>query len=336
MKRFALYIFTVFALLSCGGSKGQFRLNGEFKHLQQGEFYLYSTDGNLNQFDTLKINDGEFDYTSALDHEAIYHLLYPNFSELVIFASPGDKIKIEGDARNLKTTEVSGSEANEDFTKFRLENQDKGETEQRKAAKQFIEEKPASPVSIYLFKQYFLLNDKADKTETKALYQKLLEAQPRHQILIGWKDDVEIYSRPYSKGNTLPDFSLEINGDTIKRADYKGKYLLINFWASWEDASTPMMYRIKRFSKQYPGKFKILSISLDVSKRNLKAVERNDSITWPVYCDYEAWNSPLIRLFHITDIPSCYFVGPDHRIIATGSDFEKDIQPVIEKTLNLK
>ena len=335
MKRFTLYILTVFTLLSCGGSKSQFRLKGEFKHLEQGEFYLYSADG-INKFDTLKIINGEFDYTTELDHQAIYHLLYPNFSELVIFASPGDKIKIEGDARNLKTTEVSGSEANKDFTEFRLKNQDKNDIEERKAAQEFIKTKPESPVSIFLFKQYFLLNANADKTETKKLYQTLLEAQPHHKTLIGWKDDVEVYSRPYTKGTLLPDFSLEINGDTIKRSDYKGKYLLLNFWASWEDTSSPMLFRIKRFYKKHQEKLKVLSISLDVDKRNLKNVERNDSVFWPDYCDFNAWNSPLIRLFHITDIPCCFFVGPDHRIIATGSDFEKEIQPVIEKTLNLK
>ena len=93
---------------------------------------------------------------------------------------------------------------------------------------------------------------------------------------------------------------------------------------------------IKRFYKKHQEKLKVLSISLDVDKRNLKNVERNDSVFWPDYCDFNAWNSPLIRLFHITDIPCCFFVGPDHRIIATGSDFEKEIQPVIEKTLNLK
>ena len=167
MKRLFLYTFTVFTLLSCGGSQSQFRLEGEFEHLQQGEFYIYSMDGYSEKPDTIKINAGQFRYDANIDKPVVFHLLYPNYSEQVIFASPGENIKITGDARHLKATKVSGSEANEAMTAFRLENQDKNEKDIRQAAANFIEKSPESPVSLYLFEQYFLINEKASKEETR-------------------------------------------------------------------------------------------------------------------------------------------------------------------------
>ena len=126
MKRFILYTLIAFTLLSCGGSEGRFRLKGEFEHLRQGEFYIYSNDGGTAGFDTIKIEDGQFDYETDLRDHAIYYLLYPNLSEQVIFGASGDVITIKGDARNLKSVEVKGSQPNEELTAFRLENKDKG------------------------------------------------------------------------------------------------------------------------------------------------------------------------------------------------------------------
>ena len=109
MKRFILYTLIAFTLLSCGGSEGRFRLKGEFEHLRQGEFYIYSNDGGTAGFDTIRIEDGQFDYETDLRDHAIYYLLYPNLSEQVIFGASGDVITIKGDARNLKSVEVKGS-----------------------------------------------------------------------------------------------------------------------------------------------------------------------------------------------------------------------------------
>lgn len=82
------------------------------------------------------------------DH-AIYYLLYPNLSEQVIFGASGDVITIKGDARNLKSVEVKGSQSNEELTAFRLENKDKGFPGTREAAAAFIAQSPSSPVKCF-------------------------------------------------------------------------------------------------------------------------------------------------------------------------------------------
>lgn len=333
MKRFILYTF-VFTLLSCGGTEGRFRLKGEFEHLQQGEFYIYNEYGASAGFDTIKVEGGEFDYQTELDGQAIYYLLYPNMSEQVVFGASGDVVTIKGDARNLRHAEVEGSQANEDMTAFRLSNMDKSTKEIRKAAADFIQNSPASLVSVFLFKQYFLLPDDVPAAEIKKHYRALCDAQPENPMLLQWMDDVEDKGRRIEVGKPLPDFSFtQEDGKTVKASDYKGKYLIINYWASWESSSSALMFRLKRLRREYSDKLEVMSISLDVRKSVKEAVERNDSVTWPSYCDYLAWNSPVVRHFYVPSIPYCILVGPDQKVIAAGTSYDSDILPEIKKVV---
>lgn len=338
MEKLILYTFIAFTLLSCGGTEGRFRLKGEFEHLRQGEFYLYSNDGGTKSLDTLHLELGEFDYETDLDGEATYVLLYPNFSEQVIFGKSGDVIKLEGDARNLKRVKVSGSPENEELTAFRLENIDKSPSEILEAAAKHIEQFPSSKVSVYLFKQYFLVaSTTVDAQRAEECYRMLCEAQPDNLRLLQWQDEVQRMGKRLVVGDTIPDFELIMRDSTLfKPSDYRGKPLLINFWASWESESSAMMFRIKRWKRNNPDKMNFLSISLDVNKTAFENIERIDSVTWQSYCDFESWNSSAVQQFDIPNIPYCILVGSEGNVLAVGATYDKDIQPELKKIIDLR
>ena len=217
MKRYILYTLVAFTLPICGGTDGRFRLEGEFEHLRQGEFYIYSNDGGAAALDTIKLEDGRFDYETELKGQATYYLLYPNLSEQVIFGASGDVVEVKGDARNLKSVEVKGSEPNEQLTAFRLENMDKGTAELRKAAADFIAQSPASPVSVFLFKTYFLQADDVPQGEVRKHYRALCKAQPDNLQLLGWQADVEALGKVLAKGSKLPAFRFKSrNGEEVE------------------------------------------------------------------------------------------------------------------------
>lgn len=337
MKRFILYIFTAFTLLSCGESKGQFRLKGEFEHLQQGEFYIYSPDGGTRGLDTIKVMGGGFDYVTDLETQAIYYLLYPNLSEQVIFGASGEVVTLKGDARNLKAVEVKGSKPNEDLTAFRLAHQGKSAAEIRKEAALFIEKNPESPVGVILFRDYFLSSGQATPEETEKYYNLLCKAQPERLQLLQWQSDVYRKGKQLKKGSTLPDFCL-VGKDSVKvqASDYKDKNLLINFWASWETEGASLQYKLKRLLRDNPGKIEVVSISLDVNETSKKNVDRTDSVRWVSYSDYRGWNSPVAEQFGVSSIPYYILVGTDGRVIATGSSYDKEIYPEIKKIIDAK
>ena len=76
-------------MVSCGVDGKHFKLEGRFLHLNQGEFYVYSTDGVLDGIDTIKIEGGRFAYEIPCDEEGTLVMVFPNFSEQPIFTQPG-------------------------------------------------------------------------------------------------------------------------------------------------------------------------------------------------------------------------------------------------------
>lgn len=328
-------------LFSCNSHPGQVSIQGKFTHLEQGEFYIYSPDGGMGRMDTLRIQDGTFQYMASVQSDVTFRLLYPNFSELTIFVQPGSDIEVRGDAQHLVGVEVSGTEDNEVYTAFRQEVAEKSEKESRQVAEQFILTHPRLAVSRYLFTHWFLLSDSVSHTQVTELFDSLLRARP---------DDVELSRLTrlvrahglLTPGKTLPDFKLTTHdapfegekGREITAAEFKDKYLLIAFWASWKSGSQSALYRIRRFRRQLQKnglELKALSYSLDTDASALKEIEERDSVNWHSYCDFLCFNSPLANKWGISDLPYFIVVGPDLKIIASGSDWQRDIEPKVEK-----
>lgn len=336
------YIATLFALLCCTGHPKEARLKGEFAHLEQGEFLIYSTDEGLDRLDTLHIQDGIFSYKLPTLETATLHILYPNQSELVVFANPGSDIVIKGDAQNLSEVEVKGDEDNEVYTEFRQEIMEKSAEEVKGIAHNYILQYPTLALSRYLFTTYFLCDKTASVKETKELYDSLSRACPDDLALSKLSTHVRTLG-VLKVGNPLPDFSLTLkpnhggNGPeerTIKKVDYKGKNLLIAFWASWRGGSQSALYRARRLRRELKSKGKdieLISYSLDADERQLYRLEERDSIDWPSYCDFRTLASPLAQKWGIKELPYMILVTPDGRIAAMGSDWMEDIQPAADK-----
>lgn len=332
MKRIFLYILSVFTLLSCKDSNNRFSLSGEFDHLQQGEFYIYSPDGAILQLDTIKVKDGKFEYQLPLKEQATLMLLYPNYSEHIIFAEGGKEVKIKADAQKLSEADISGTPENEEMTRFRLANLKSNEQEMTLAAEAYIKKNPTTRVSFYLFKEYFLKNQKGNAAKTLALYHSLTKAQPDNIQLKALQNKVSGIANT-KIGQKLPDFKLiAIKGDTINTAKLKGKVTLISFWANWRNSGY-VIYLSRKLKRQYGSKLGLIGYSLDINPPILEGNMKRDSITWPVYCDFRAWDNPLLEKLNVNDIPYHILVDSDKNIIARGRKLDKDILPEIEKRL---
>lgn len=341
-KRASLHLFTILialTLLSCGGSQGQFRLRGNFAHLEQGEFLLYSPDGGLDKVDSLHILDGAFDYTAKLSDRATFHILYPNFSELVIFGHSGGSVKIKGDAQNLNAVTVSGDEDNETYTKFRKEISDLNEQQTMELATQYILENPTLYMSQYLFKRYLLQNTQADSKQTKEVYDSLCRALPEDVVLSRLADDVKSKGI-LQVGSAMPAFNLaDRNAATdstrtsipdscrVSLKEYKGKHLLMVFWADWKSGSQAALFHARKVRRESHGKIDAISYSLNVDNTLLLQTEKRDSITFPSYCDFRCWDSPLVRQLGIKDLPYYILVDEKGKIVVCGTDWAKQIEP---------
>ena len=96
VKQYGLLCLAVMLLLTaCGPGRNSFRIEGRLRHMNQGEFYVYSPDGGIKGIDTIKVHEGRFAYETMLRDPATFIIIFPNFSELAVFGEPGKAAEIK-------------------------------------------------------------------------------------------------------------------------------------------------------------------------------------------------------------------------------------------------
>ena len=120
-EKIFLLLASLFILTACGVDSNRFRLEGRFRNMNQGEFWVYSIDGGIDGVDTVQVRNGRFSYETTLRMPSTFIMVFPNFSELPVFAQPGKTISIKGDVSHLKEIAVGGTDANDDMTKLRMQ-----------------------------------------------------------------------------------------------------------------------------------------------------------------------------------------------------------------------
>ncbi len=132
---------------------------------------------------------------------------------------------------------------------------------------------------------------------------------------------------PLSIGRMAPAFDLPTaDGKVIRLADFKGKYVLIDFWASWCGPCRQENPNIVRLYNRFKDKnFTILGVSLDDDKADwLKAI-KDDGLNWTQVSELKRWDSPIANLYKIESIPASFLLDPQGKIIAKnlrGADLE--------------
>ncbi len=144
-------------------------------------------------------------------------------------------------------------------------------------------------------------------------------------------------ARPVSIGHPAPDFSITaIDNKPVKLADYKGKYVMLDFWASW---CSPCRQENPNVVKQYAiyknKGLNILGISLDEDRSAWQKAIAEDKLTWSHASDLQKFDGPTEKLYHIEAIPSNFIIDPKGIIIAkniTGTQLEEFLNKTFNQT----
>jgi peroxiredoxin len=120
-----------------------------------------------------------------------------------------------------------------------------------------------------------------------------------------------------SPGSPAPDFTLpDKNGKLISLASFRGKYVLLDFWASWCVPCRQENPNIKNAYRAYQVKnFTVLSVSLDSDQARWLAAVKADDLTWSQLSDLKSFKSKAANLYNITGIPQNFLIGPDGKIV---------------------
>lgn len=157
--------------------------------------------------------------------------------------------------------------------------------------------------------------------------------------------DLKLNEHPYTKqldefirlaefnvGSTIPDFTLpDQNGKMVSVKDFRGKYVLIDFWASWCGPCLREMPNVVKLYKECKGKnFEILGISLDKDKNAWTAAVKKNGMKWVQVCDLKMWGTEPVKLCNVRAVPYTVLIDPEGKVVALNLRGEELIAKVKE------
>ena len=139
------------------------------------------------------------------------------------------------------------------------------------------------------------------------------------------------------EGSAAPDFTMnDVDGKPVKLSDFRGKWVLLDFWASWCKPCRRENPNLVSAYKEFSDKgFTILGVSLDKPEDKEKWLEaiKTDGLSWTQVSDLKAWDNEAAKLYDVNAIPMNFLINPEGKIIAKylrGEALKEQLRKVLK------
>lgn len=323
-------------LCSCKDKATVFVLEGNVGRLTHDTIYIYGADALYEHIDTVVATDGVFRYTAEVDTVTPLWVLFPNMHREMLFADKGLEVTLQGDTASAGHVRIVGGEQNALLQEFHLLTDSINDTKALAAvADSFIRANPYSEVSIHLLREYFVNLPHLDQTKIKTLIG-AMSGNLQDNNYIQQLQRMLNARKPLVKNSVVTNYNVrDSEGKNVSTADYRDTYLLITFWASWDEESRQRQRELIAVKKKYEKyNFDILSISLDTNREKWLQAIAQDSLIWRQACDFDGWSTGFVERMQIEHLPANVLLNPSRRIQAInlyGEALDKRVGELTEE-----
>jgi thiol-disulfide isomerase/thioredoxin len=131
--------------------------------------------------------------------------------------------------------------------------------------------------------------------------------------------------------------AVDLQGKEWSAADFRGRVVLIDFWATWCAPCLAEIPTLRRLRDTLGSeRFEVVGVSVDsIPRRDFVAWINRQNVTWPQVFDGRAFNGPLARLFEVEVLPTSILVGPDGQVAGRdlrGAALRDTVQRLLQRT----
>ncbi len=206
---------------------------------------------------------------------------------------------------------------------------------------QFIEKSKSPVVTIFALGSFQSTGSQLgiqgfDQDEMERMINQTVKKYPEHTGLLSIKKsfDQQKENNAGLMGKQAPEIVLpDTEGNEVKLSSLKGKYVLVDFWASWcKPCRVENPNVVAAYNKFKDKNFTILGVSLDQKKEEwLKAIQA-DQLDWQHISDLKYWSSIVVPMYNIQGIPYNVLLDPEGKVIAEnlrGAQLENKLNEVL-------